>query len=642
MKPLFCFLTLLMSSVSLNTSPDSDDFGELLRKAAQKSSLTAPGSRTFHLKLEAAETRQNDPQYKAEIEVWWAAPDKWRREVRSPAFSQTAVQDGQHYYESNSSDYLPWWLHELIQESVDPIPVAELKDEDVDFSGRGCAKWETEYSKENDKIEVHNSACFNADGTAKNLFTRTVSVEFSDYQSFGDKRIARSLTVWPGSPADVKGVVTRLEKLEHNDSLFGIPSDTDINSRLRFLSVPESALEADTLSTPPPSWPAVHNFPATGAITANVKLDRSGNVREIGTIVSRNFVLTDAARAHVKTLKFKPYLRDGSPVQVNTNITLRFETKVELLGANGKSYVVEPFLKRLSKAQELSDLRAEGSMPFHLHANLQAGEGATGTYEETWLLANKWWRQAELAGVKVVESRGDGKFYRRVIGADFSPRQIDSFLDGMDGFLPGKEYAIYEADWGQSAVQMDGVDMARVARGKADSNNQPISGSAYWFDSGGLLRAAYVEPRTITYRNFVAWNGKQIPRQLELVESGTRSVVASIDQIESPAEVADPKFVLEGVKPENIGDAGDYEGPARVPPQPIYRVKPENPTAEHGTVLVNVQLDTHGHVLSTFVRQSAGQALDDEAVRAAMRWEFTPLIIKGKRVHGTATLRFDF
>lgn len=104
--------------------------------------------------------------------------------------------------------YLPWWLQELIQESVDPIPVAELKDEHVDFSGRGCAKWETEYSKENEKIQVYNSACFNADGTAKNLFTRSVSVKFGDYQSFGDKRIARSLTVWPGSPADVKGVVT--------------------------------------------------------------------------------------------------------------------------------------------------------------------------------------------------------------------------------------------------------------------------------------------------------------------------------------------------------------------------------------------------------------------------------------------------
>ena len=39
MKPLLCFLTLLMSSVSLKTSTDSDDFGELLTKAAQKDEI---------------------------------------------------------------------------------------------------------------------------------------------------------------------------------------------------------------------------------------------------------------------------------------------------------------------------------------------------------------------------------------------------------------------------------------------------------------------------------------------------------------------------------------------------------------------------------------------------------------------------
>jgi len=49
------------------------------------------------------------------------------------------------------------------------------------------------------KFKCITALVFNADGTAKNLFTRSVSVEFGDYQSFGDKRIARSLTVWPGT-----------------------------------------------------------------------------------------------------------------------------------------------------------------------------------------------------------------------------------------------------------------------------------------------------------------------------------------------------------------------------------------------------------------------------------------------------------
>jgi TonB family protein len=642
MRRHFVFLAVLVSFVTPNASAHDDDFGEWIAKASHKSSLTEPGSRPFHLKLEASETRHNDPQYKAEIEVWWAAPDKWRREVKSPVFSQTAVQEGKRYYESNSSDYLPWWLHELIQESVDPIPVAELKDEDVELTRQGCAKWETEYSKEKEKITVYNNVCFNADGTAKYIFTRTLGTQFGDYQKFGDKHVARAITVSAYGPGEVKGKVTLLERLGPNDSHFAMPSDTSINSRVRFLSVPESALEPDMPSTPPVNWPVVHNFPGTGAITINVKLDRSGSVREVGGIVSSNVVLNDAALEQVKTLKFKPYLSDGSPVQVNTNITLRYETKVELLGANGKSYVAERFLSRIKKARELSDPRMEESKPFHLHASFQAGENAPGTYEETWLAPTKWRRQAQLGSVTVVESRSDNKFYRKFTGSDFSPRQIDSFLDGMDGPLPRTDGSFQEPDWGQSAVQLDGIDMVRVARGQVDSKNQPISGQAYWFDSAGLLRAAYVQPRTTTYNNFEAWNGKQIPRHAELAENGVRLMVTSIDQIELPAETTDSLFILDGVKPEIIGDSGNSDGPDLVQPQPIYRVKPENPPSGHGTVLVDVQMDTHGHVLTAKVRQSVSQALDDAAVRAAMQWEFTPMLIKGKRVPGFATLRFNF
>ncbi len=119
-------------------------------------------------------------------------------------------------------------------------------------------------------------------------------------------------------------------------------------------------------------------------------------------------------------------------------------------------------------------------------------------------------------------------------------------------------------------------------------------------------------------------------------------MVTSIEKIEPAAEITESLFVLDGVKSELIVDPDEYDGPSLVPAQPIYKVKPENPSSGHGTVLVDVLLDTHGHVLSASVRQSGGQALDDAAVRAATQWEFQPMLIKGKRVPGSATLRFDF
>jgi hypothetical protein len=37
------------------------------------------------------------------------------------------------------------------------VPVEELENEDVDFSGNGCAKWQSEYPKEGQKAAISNT-----------------------------------------------------------------------------------------------------------------------------------------------------------------------------------------------------------------------------------------------------------------------------------------------------------------------------------------------------------------------------------------------------------------------------------------------------------------------------------------------------
>jgi hypothetical protein len=108
---IFAFLFfLILDAAWLESTVRADEFPEALAKASSKASLATPGAQPVHLKLEATEKLFKNPLYTAEVEVWWSATGKWRREVKSPAFSQTAVQDGDHYCESNSGDHLPWWL----------------------------------------------------------------------------------------------------------------------------------------------------------------------------------------------------------------------------------------------------------------------------------------------------------------------------------------------------------------------------------------------------------------------------------------------------------------------------------------------------------------------------------------------------
>jgi TonB family protein len=629
---------------------DAQEFKDLVAKASQLSNLTDLGSPPFHLKLHAGDPRNEHPEFATDIEVWWAAPEKWRRQITSSIFSQTAVQNGSRYFESNSSDYLPWWLHQLITAPLNPVPLEELKNANVEFRGspdHRCAEWQSEFAQGSDKIGIHNIVCFNPDGTVQEAFTRTSGADFGAYRIFGNKKVPGALKLdaksAEGKYVELIGRLTLLEPLQEDPSLFAVKDDTGLAARARFVSIPESALQDYKLDAPPMQWPTVHNFPATGLMTINLKIDRNGIIREIDGPISKNVVLSDPAVEQVKNWKFRPFLVDGSPVQVNVDISIRFEAKMELLGANGESVPGIPFFERIQKSREMSDLHLEGTRPFHLHAAVQYADGSVGGYDELWQSPVKWKREAVLGSMSVVESQYGDLTFRKINGANFSPREVDGFLDELDSHFPKTDGSFFEGDWGQSAVQLDSENVARVARGQVDAENQPVTGQAYWFDSRGLLRAAYVAPRTSTYSDFSNWSGKLIPRKTEVTEEGRQVLIVTIDQLEAPATVlAGSVFVLEGVQPEKIGGPDDYQGPAIVQAVPIYKVKPIDPHVGHGTVILDIQLDEHGHVRTAQVRQSAGEVLDDAAVQAAMQWEFTPMRIRGRIVAGYTRLQFKF
>ncbi|HUN63078.1 MAG TPA: energy transducer TonB [Candidatus Sulfotelmatobacter sp.] len=511
---------------------ENDDFLKLIERAAKTSNLMADGAAPFHMKLVAQSNRKDHPEYATEIEWWWSSAEKWRREVKTPGFTQTAVRNGTQYYESNSSEYLPWWLHELIAATTDPVPLEELRRADMDVHG-ACGKWESEYAKDGEKIGVSNQACVNPDGTVGQLFTRTLGAEFGNYQSFGGKRVAGTVKVWAVSPNEVTGTVTVLEKLKDADEKFQVVNDIGFGARVRFVSVAGDAVQLDQEKSRAVEWPVVHSFPAKGVMAVQVKLDREGNVREVGTIVSSNVALTDAAKQQIGQWKFKPYLQDGFPVEVNTTIAVPYATRMEMLGADGKALVPEPFIERMKKARALSDPRGEGGVPFHLTAKVELKSGATGSYEETWHSAAKWERRLVIGDAGVSQMCDGGKVTANFEGPASSRVLLQMILNEMDGRFPDRRYQVYEADWGQSVVQFDGKEMVRVARGQVDEKNQPIDGQAFWFDTQGLLHGAFEQATTAEYQDFEEWSGKRVPRRIKVTGKDGVLLTITIEKIEA-------------------------------------------------------------------------------------------------------------
>jgi hypothetical protein len=87
---------------------------EAMDRASKLSQITLPGSAPFHLKATVAELGSPDSDYKAEIEEYWVAPDKWKRIVRSPEFSETMVVNGEKIFEQNEGNYFPFWLRDFL------------------------------------------------------------------------------------------------------------------------------------------------------------------------------------------------------------------------------------------------------------------------------------------------------------------------------------------------------------------------------------------------------------------------------------------------------------------------------------------------------------------------------------------------
>src|SRR6202041_682511 len=80
----------------------SHQAGRRHRPRLGKSQLTLAGSAPFHIKFSIRETINPQSDRHAEVEEYWVAPEKCRRTIQSPAFSQTLIVNGSEISETDA------------------------------------------------------------------------------------------------------------------------------------------------------------------------------------------------------------------------------------------------------------------------------------------------------------------------------------------------------------------------------------------------------------------------------------------------------------------------------------------------------------------------------------------------------------
>lgn len=227
--------------------------------------LTAPGSLPFHLK--ALITERGDPASKTEVEIFWVAPDKWRRTIQSQTeFSQTLIVNGDKVFEQDSDDYFPLGFQTLATAMVDPKPVLDAvrPGDRLETKANGGAN-------ESGTVCLFGpgKVCFtNPYGLIETVDAAGHSVRFTDYQEFKGKRVAHlvSYRIDPGDSLNAR--VMELKELKHpDDKLFSISQLTPKEKQIRSVIVPESELRSLAMGAPEIIWPQVLDGATTGSST---------------------------------------------------------------------------------------------------------------------------------------------------------------------------------------------------------------------------------------------------------------------------------------------------------------------------------------------------------------------------------------
>ncbi len=116
-------MTFALATISMQ-SVCAEDIAAKIKKAVERITLDQSGTPPFHLKAILAPSfeRDKDSGRNGEVEIWWASPDRWKREVRCAQFHQIQIVNAGREWQKNEGDYFPEWLREMATELITPVP----------------------------------------------------------------------------------------------------------------------------------------------------------------------------------------------------------------------------------------------------------------------------------------------------------------------------------------------------------------------------------------------------------------------------------------------------------------------------------------------------------------------------------------
>ena len=330
-----CAIFLSMSVFLLAQEAEKQvTISEAVEHALQQSRLTVTNGKPFHLKAHVA--AEGKPEYAADVEEYWASPDKWRRTVKSKDFTQTLIVNGDKVSETLTGDYYPFWLHNMVTALFDPLPMADqlkripgqLEIPEDSTKSNSCLNMESKAGGTSTHTTVAFTFCFGGKlGLLQAAVTPGYRAQFADYQPFKEKLVARTVSAEFAPGVTISAKITELAEITHPEGeRFAIEKPTPAAEQMKSSQVGEDSAHVLALNTPEIVWPAAQAGNSSGVLSLYISTDRAGHVREVWPLSSDNPEMSEAARQQVLRWRYKPYLNGGAS-QMEAVLTFAYNAK---------------------------------------------------------------------------------------------------------------------------------------------------------------------------------------------------------------------------------------------------------------------------------------------------------------------------
>ena len=326
----------LLALVGQASAQNSAAVVERLHRATVVNSIDDAEMKPWHLKLSfQLFDAKGKPAETGMIEEWWSASSMHKTVYTSPSYTSTEVQTKDGLYRSKGTTSVPTLLQLALQQVVHPMPTErdiadskpDLRKEDVGKTPMDCIMLSQPiknvaypplglfptYCFDRDKDSLRVSYDFGSQLRARNKLG-----------TFQQRTVAVDQTTLQNSTTEITAHVDTLQSIVPNESDFAPSADLE-EIRMNQATVGSGVMAALKIGGVNPSYPATSKGNhVSGPVILKARIGSDGHIHSLRVISTPDADLAIASLAAVRQWTYKPYLLNGEPAEVETQITVNF------------------------------------------------------------------------------------------------------------------------------------------------------------------------------------------------------------------------------------------------------------------------------------------------------------------------------